>query len=145
MMGLAYCSYHALCSSIRRHHNLCTLFMTTLSVSKQLWLYWSNHFWNLLWIIPPWATKQQMDVLEIPHESWKVYCNSHVTQEWGKSWCTCKLHVPCVMNWEFFLLKIPKMIGSTFLLKKWHFRLFYLSIRRSSKVFNVVQNLTTVG
>ena len=96
-------------------------------------------------IIPPWATKQQMDVLEIPHESWKVYCNSHVTQEWGKSWCTCKLHVPCVMNWEFFLLKIPKMIGSTFLLKKWHFRLFYLSIRRSSKVFNVVQNLTTVG
>ena len=25
-----------------------------------------------------------MDVLEIPNESWKVYCNSHVTQEWGK-------------------------------------------------------------
>ena len=30
-------------------------------------------------------------------------------------------NVPWVMNREFFPSQIPKMIGSTFLIKKWHF------------------------
>ena len=48
----------------------------------------------------------------------------------AKPWMgkNCDAHgncnVPWVMNREFFPFQIPKMIGSTFLLKKWHFRLF---------------------
>ena len=53
-------------------------------------------------------------------------------------------NVPWVMNWEFFPLQIPKMIGSTFLLKKLHFRLLYI-VADQPKCPILVQNLTTGG
>ena len=37
--------------------------------------------WN--GIIPPWATKRQMEELKIPNESRKVHCNSHASHDFS--------------------------------------------------------------
>ena len=53
---------------------------------------------------------------------WNFYLPQLLGHEWGKN---CDGHgnsnVPWVMNREFFPSQIPKMIGFTFLLRKWKF------------------------